>query len=122
MRREVFILEQKVPEDIEHDADDMTATHVVGIVDGAVVAVLRILDKSDYVKIGRVAVAASHRGQGLGAELIRFAVAHARANGQPRCYLESQSDKVGFYERLGFVAFGEEFLDAGIPHLKMRNY
>lgn len=122
LRREVFILEQQVPEEIEHDPDDMTATHVVGIMDGAVVGVLRILWKDDYAKIGRVAVAVSHRGLGLGAKLIVFAIEQARAKGQARCYLESQSDKVGFYERLGFMAFGDEFMDAGIPHRKMRNY
>lgn len=122
LRREVFVIEQKVPVELEHDVDDLTATHVVGIADGAVVAVLRVLWKEEYAKIGRVAVAASHRGLGLGADMIRFAVEHAKANGQPRCYLESQSDKVGFYGRLGFVAFGEEFMDAGIPHFKMRNF
>lgn len=122
LRREVFVIEQKVPEELEHDADDLTATHIVGIVDGAVVAVLRVLWKEDYAKIGRVAIARSHRGLGLGADLIRFAVAHAAEKGQPRAYLESQSDKVGFYEKLGFVAYGEEFMDAGIPHLRMKNF
>lgn len=122
LRREVFVIEQEVPEELEHDADDMTATHVVGIADGAVVATLRILWKPDYAKIGRVAVARSHRGMGLGAKLIAFAVAHARDEGQPRAYLESQSDKVGFYEKLGFTAYGEEFMDAGIPHLRMKNF
>ncbi len=122
LRREVFVIEQQVPEELEHDADDLTATHIVGIVDGAVVAVLRVLWKEDCAKIGRVAIAATQRGQGLGARMIRFALDHARNQGQPHCYLESQSDKVGFYERLGFAAYGEEFMDAGIPHRRMRNY
>lgn len=122
LRREVFILEQNVPEDLEHDADDMTATHIVGIAEGAVVAVLRILWKSDYAKIGRVAVARSHRGKNIGAQLIQFAIDHAKDQGQPRCYLESQADKTGFYERLGFSAYGEIFMDAGIPHLRMKNF
>lgn len=122
LRREVFVIEQKVPAEMEVDPDDLTATHIVGIMDGAVVAVLRVLWKEEYAKIGRVAVSTSHRGAGLGARMIRFAVEHAQAQGQPRCYLESQSDKVGFYERLGFTPFGEEFMDAGIPHLKMRNF
>ncbi|GGA40181.1 GNAT family N-acetyltransferase [Pelagibacterium lentulum] len=122
LRREVFILEQNVPEELEHDADDLTATHIVGIADGAVVAVLRILWKSDYAKIGRVAVARSHRGKNIGAQLIRFAIDHAKDQGQPRCYLESQADKTGFYERLGFNAYGEIFMDAGIPHLRMKNF
>lgn len=122
LRREVFVVEQNVPEEIEHDADDLTATHIVGIADGSVAATARILFKPEYAKIGRVAVARSHRGQGLGAGLIRFAVETARERGQPRCYLESQADKTGFYARLGFTAFGKEFMDAGIPHLKMKNY
>lgn len=122
LRREVFVIEQQVPEEIEHDADDLTATHIVGIMDGAVVAVARMLLGPDHAKIGRVAVARSHRGLRLGARLIEFAVEAARERGQPRCYLESQVDKIGFYTRLGFVAFGDEFMDAGIAHRRMRNY
>lgn len=122
LRREVFVIEQKVPEELERDADDMTATHAVGIADGSVVATLRILWKPDYAKIGRVAVAQSHRGKKLGVKLITFAIEHARKEGQPKVYLESQSDKVGFYEKLGFTSYGEEFMDAGIPHRRMRNF
>lgn len=122
LRREVFVVEQQVPEDLEHDPDDLTATHLVGIMDGAVVAVARVLFKPDHAKIGRVAIARSHRGLRLGARLIGFAVEVARQRGEPRCYLEAQVDKIGFYARLGFVAFGEEFMDAGIPHRRMRNY
>ncbi|HWJ89309.1 MAG TPA: GNAT family N-acetyltransferase [Pelagibacterium sp.] len=122
LRREVFVLEQGVPEDIEHDADDLTATHIVGLAEGAVIAVARVAFKPDYAKIGRVAVARSHRGRAIGARLIAFAVEVAREQGQKQCYLESQIDKIDFYSRLGFVAFGEEFLDAGIVHRKMKNY
>ncbi len=122
LRREVFVIEQQVPEELEHDADDMTATHLVGVMDGSVVAVARILFKPEHAKIGRVAIAKSHRGLKLGARLIEFAVEVAREKGQTRCYLESQADKVGFYARLGFAAYGDEFMDAGIPHLRMKNY
>jgi|TARA_A100001391_G_scaffold113212_1_gene76167 predicted GNAT family N-acyltransferase len=122
LRREVFVVEQGVPQELEHDADDMTAIHIVGIMDGAVVAVARILFKPEHAKIGRVAIAKSHRGKKLGARLIEFAVQVAGENGQPRSYLESQADKTGFYAGLGFVAYGDEFMDAGIPHLRMKNY
>lgn len=122
LRREVFVIEQQVPEELEHDSDDLTATHIVGIMDGAVVAVARILFKPEHAKIGRVAIAGAYRGQKLGAALIGFAVDVAREKGQARCYLESQADKVGFYVRLGFEAYGDEFMDAGIPHLRMKNY
>ncbi len=122
LRREVFVIEQKVPAEIEHDADDMTATHLVAICEGAVVAVARILFKDQHAKIGRVAVAIPYRGKGLGARLIAFAVDVASKKGQRRCYLESQADKIDFYAKLGFVAFGDQFMDAGIPHRAMRNY
>lgn len=122
LRREVFINEQAVPEELENDADDLTATHIVGIADGAVVAVARILFKAEHAKIGRVAIARPYRGAGLGARLIAFAVETARAEGQSRCYLESQADKIAFYARLGFVAFGEPFMDAGMAHRAMKNY
>ncbi|WP_417584023.1 GNAT family N-acetyltransferase [Pelagibacterium sp.] len=122
LRREVFVIEQAVPAELEHDQHDLTATHLVGVMDGTVVAVARILFKPEHAKIGRVAVAASHRGKSLGARLVCFALAQAEAAGQPRCYLESQADKTGFYARLGFVAYGDQFMDAGIPHLKMKNY
>ncbi|RDE09987.1 GNAT family N-acetyltransferase [Pelagibacterium lacus] len=122
LRREVFILEQNVPPELEHDADDMIATHLVGIAEGAVVAVARVVLKPDHAKIGRVAIARTARGRGFGARLIAFAVATAREKGESRCYLESQADKTQFYARLGFVAYGEEFLDAGIAHVRMKNY
>lgn len=122
LRREVFVIEQGVPDALEHDAEDMTATHVAAIADGAVAGTLRILWKDEHAKIGRVAVAGRYRGHGLGARMIGFALEHARERGQPRCYLESQADKTGFYARLGFTAYGEQFMDAGMPHLKMKNY
>jgi predicted GNAT family N-acyltransferase len=122
LRREVFVWEQKVPEEEENDADDLTASHFVAIVAGEVVGTLRLIDKPEHVKIGRVAVRLSFRGQGIAKQLIQAAMGHARANGRDRFYLTAQSDKLGFYERLGFAAFGPEFLDGGMPHRAMRDY
>jgi len=62
------------------------------------------------------------RGQGIARKLIAAAMAHARQRGQDRFYLTAQSDKLGFYESLGFVAFGPEFIDGGMPHRAMRDY
>ena len=122
LRREVFVWEQKVPEEEEHDADDMTATHFVAVMAGEVVGTLRLIDKPEHVKIGRVAVRMAFRGRGIARQLITTAMAHARARGRDRFYLTAQSDKLGFYERLGFFAFGPEFLDGGMPHRAMRDY
>ena len=81
----------------------------------------RILVGSDYGKIGRVCVLTEARGEGIGAQLIRAAVARLRAEpGIVEARLGAQTHALGFYERLGFVAFGLDYLDAGMPHRDMR--
>jgi predicted GNAT family N-acyltransferase len=122
LRREVFVWEQKVPEEEENDHYDLTATHFVAIDAGEVVGTLRLIEQPEHVKIGRVAVRQSFRGRGIAKKLIAAAMAHARSKGQHRFYLTAQSDKLGFYEALGFVAFGPEIIDGGMPHRAMRDY
>lgn len=122
VRREVFVLEQKVPEEEEHDAYDFTATHFVAISDGEVVGTLRLIILDEHVKIGRVAVRAACRGRGIAKAMIKAAMRYSRELGHQRFYLTAQSDKLGFYESLGFVAFGPEFIDGGMPHRAMRDY
>lgn len=122
LRREVFVWEQKVPEAEENDADDLTATHLVALCAGEVVGTLRLLDKPEHVKIGRVAVHQAFRGRGIAKAMIAAAMDQARAAGRDRFYLTAQSDKLGFYEKLGFAAFGPEFQDGGMPHRAMRSY
>ncbi len=65
LRREVFVIEQNVPQEIELDADDLTATHMVAIADGEVVGTLRMIAKPEHLKIGRVAVRRDYRGGAL---------------------------------------------------------
>lgn len=122
LRREVFVWEQKVPDEEEHDGDDLTATHFVAIAQGEVVGTLRLIKRPEHTKIGRVAVRGSFRGQGIARAMIEAAMLQARAAGEQRFYLTAQSDKLGFYEKLGFVAFGPEFMDGGMPHRAMRDY
>lgn len=122
LRREVFVWEQKVPQEEEHDDHDLTATHFVAVVEGEVVGTLRLIDLPEHTKIGRVAVHQAFRGRGIARKLIAAAMAHARTRGQDRFYLTAQSDKLWFYESLGFVAFGPEFMDGGMPHRAMRDY
>jgi Predicted acyltransferase len=122
LRREVFVLEQNVPEEIERDADDMTATHFVAVAAGEVVGTLRVVFKPEHAKIGRVAVERDWRGRGIAKAMMRATMEHCRQLGVDRFYLTAQTDKIGLYEKLGFTAFGEEFMDAGIPHLAMSTY
>ena len=122
LRREVFVGEQHVPPDEEFDAYDFTATHVVALLDGDVVGALRVLFLPEHVKFGRVVVARSARGQGIATRMMHFAMDLARDRGETRFYLTAQSDKLALYEKLGFVAFGEEFEDGGMPHYAMKTY
>lgn len=122
LRREVFVWEQKVPEEEELDSYDLSATHYVAVAEGNVVATLRLIAQPEHIKIGRVAVQQAWRGRGVARKLIEKAMADARAKGNERFYLTAQSDKLGLYEKLGFVAFGPELMDGGMPHRAMRDY
>ncbi|MES2665188.1 MAG: GNAT family N-acetyltransferase [Pseudomonadota bacterium] len=121
LRRTVFIEEQGVSEDQEVDDKDEDAIHLLATVDGVPMGSARLLTQGDTGKIGRVCVLANVRGTGLGAALIRAAVDQFRQMpGVAVVKLGSQSHALGFYERLGFTAFGDEYLDAGIAHRDMK--
>ena len=120
LRRTVFIEEQGVPEADELDDLDGQAVHLLALVDGVPMGSARLLRKGETGKIGRVCVLASARGTGLGVALMEKALAVLAADpGLRWAKLSSQSHALGFYERLGFVAEGPEYLDAGIPHRDM---
>lgn len=120
LRRAVFIEEQGVPEADELDDLDAQAIHLLATVDGHPMGSARLLRLGDTGKIGRVCVLAQARGTGLGAALIRAALDEFRAMpGIAKVKLGAQTHALGFYERLGFAAFGPEYDDAGIPHRDM---
>lgn len=120
LRRTVFIEEQGVSEADEIDDLDGQATHLLATVEGRPVGSARLLTYGSTGKIGRVCVLADQRGTGLGAALIRAAVEHFRTQpGITSVKLGAQTHALGFYERLGFTAYGPEYDDAGIPHRDM---
>lgn len=131
VRKEVFVGEQGVPEDIEYDACDAGALHVLAIrEDGVPLGTGRLLygpeaaAKTDgdlaVGSLGRLAVTKAARGLGVGVALVRAIEDAARARGLAAVDLHAQTQALGFYERLGYMAYGEEFLDAGIDHRAMR--
>ena len=121
LRRQVFIEEQQVPEEIERDTDDASALHFLACEGEHPIAVARVVEKKQAVaKIGRVAVVASRRGEGVGAELMAFVLATLTERGFTEALLHSQEPVVGFYEKLGFAVDGERFFEAEIPHFAMR--
>ncbi|RYE36459.1 MAG: GNAT family N-acetyltransferase, partial [Hyphomicrobiales bacterium] len=70
LRKEVFVWEQKVPEEEELDSYDLTASHYVAVAEGNVVATLRLIQQPEHMKIGRVAVHQAWRGKGVARKLI----------------------------------------------------
>ncbi|MBT2788977.1 MULTISPECIES: GNAT family N-acetyltransferase [unclassified Halomonas] len=116
IRRRVFIDEQNVPQDEEWDGLDPECQHFLALLDGQPVGTARLLPDAH---IGRVAVLADARGTGIGVLLMQAAIEAARHAGHAQVALSAQVHALTFYERLGFVAHGKEFLDAGIPHREM---
>ncbi|WP_323776041.1 GNAT family N-acetyltransferase [Leisingera sp.] len=120
LRHQVFVVEQGVPADMEQDALDDAATHLLAVQDGTPVGAARIVFNGDTAKIGRVCVLPSTRGTGLGAKLIEAAVETAQARPRTaKAKLGAQLHAIGFYEKLGFTAFGPVYDDAGIDHRDM---
>lgn len=127
IRKRVFIEEQAVPEQDEWDDLDAAAIYfLVQSKQGKAVGCARLLTEplpqSGYTyHIGRVALLKTFRNQGIGHQLMTFIVEYCRrlAPQQP-IYLLAQTPRRTFYQRLGFNAQGDEFMDAGIPHIRMQ--
>ena len=119
LRYDVFCIEQGVSLAEERDGHDEQALHLVVVDDGEVVGTCRLLAHGSEVKLGRMAVAPSHRGRGLAAELLVEADARARELHGQRITLAAQLGARALYERAGYAPYGEVFLDAGIEHVMM---
>jgi predicted GNAT family N-acyltransferase len=116
IRREVFIVEQQVPEEMEWDVDDVTSAHALALLDGQPVGCGRLLPDGH---VGRMAVRAPHRSRGIGRALLQALLAEARRRGMREVVLHAQTHALRFYEAQGFVADGPVFDEAGIPHRRM---
>ena len=121
LRRRVFVVEQGVPPEIEQDAADATAVHVLSRDDsGRVVATGRLLVHGRTAGIGRMAADAGVRGRGHGAAVLAELQRQAVLRGVAEIELHAQLTARRFYERAGYTAVGEEYEEAGIAHITMR--
>jgi len=118
IRRAVFVEEQNVPQSIEMDGRDPCCYHVLAC-DGAgkPIGAARLAKDG---KIGRMAVLPRHRRSGVGAKILRAIMDYGRSNGITDFHLSAQIDAVGFYQKMGFEPYGDEFEEAGIKHINMR--
>jgi predicted GNAT family N-acyltransferase len=123
VRCTVFVEEQRVPPELEVDEFDalgVDAVHALALLDGRAVAAgrLRVIE-GEQGKLERMAVLSQYRERGTGRALTLYLEKAAWARGLRRLQLHAQAGAIGFYERLGYVAHGARFFEAGIEHQAM---
>lgn len=117
LRFAVFVEEQKVPPEIELDDHDPECVHAVAFDGGdRAIGTGRLLPDGH---IGRMAVAQSARGQGVGSALLAALMSEARRRGHAQAVLSAQTHAVDFYRKHGYSVEGDPYDDAGIPHVNM---
>ena len=127
LRVDVFVVEQNCPYPELDGRDTEPGTVHLWVTDDstdtgtgtgrAVLATIRVLENGEDRAIGRVATAASARGRGLSALLVRRGIELCEGRTidiGAQAYLEH------WYERFGFRRSGPDYLEDGIPHLPMR--
>ena len=118
IREKVFMDEQGFRK--EFDETDNNSVHCVIYLDGKCAATARLFSGNDKtIHIGRVAVLKEYRGKGLGAEVVKACEKYSAEHGFIRSELSAQVRVCGFYEALGYVPFGNEYMDEFCPHINM---
>lgn len=121
LRVDTFVAEQQCPyaEIDDQDANPETK-HILALLDDDTLAgCARVFPTETGSRFGRFVVHPDHRSSGLGPEIVRAGIEYTeRFPGD--LVIEAQAGLVGYYEQFGLVAEGEEFLDTGVPHRKMR--
>ncbi|MBD1845125.1 GNAT family N-acetyltransferase [Cyanobacteria bacterium FACHB-63] len=122
IRTRVFQEEQGVDAALEFDGRDQAATHFLACWGEGAIATARIrfLD-ANTAKLERLAVLATFRNQGIGRKIVETALEFLADKNISDLRIHAQTSVIVFYQKLGFVTEGEEFEEAGIPHIKM-NY
>lgn len=117
VREIVFVVEQKVPLQLEWDEWDERSDHALALdPTGSPIGTARLLPDG---RVGRMAVVKEWRRRGVGGALLLALLERARNRSMTRSILHAQTHAAGFYRRFGFSERGEEFLEAGIPHVEM---
>jgi predicted GNAT family N-acyltransferase len=117
IRLAVFVEEQCVPREIEMDDNDAISIHALAYSGAKAVGTGRLLPDGH---VGRMAVLKERRASGVGGAILERLVEEARRRGMRQVVLSAQTHALEFYRRHGFVAEGEVYAEAGIPHQAMR--
>lgn len=123
VRTAVFTIEQGFSPETEMDDIDQNCHHILLLEDGIPIGTGRIFpdpDKQECYHIGRVAVLSKHRGNGTGRLLMQALEDLARSLGATEIELGAQCQAQPFYGKIGYEAFGKQYMDEHCPHICMR--
>lgn len=122
IRQKVFVQEQGVPANLEIDGNEAYSVHFVLYTDDKKpAATVRLLPLDDQTfKLQRMAVLKEYRGKKLGAAIVAEAETFAKQQGYKTIELGAQLSAEKFYQKMGYVTYGEVFQDAGIEHVHMK--
>ncbi len=119
IREKVFIVEQKVPPDLEWDELDTIATHFLLYLDKTPIGTARVFKRDNNWYIGRMAILKEHRGKRYGKLIMQNIMAYLMTKKPKNIIIHAQTTVLDFYRKFGFNEIGDEFLDAGIKHKEM---
>jgi len=123
IRKAVFIEEQQIPASEEYDEFDSlkaACDHILVYYNEQPVGTGRLRVVDGYGKLERICILKEFRSYGLGKVIIQALEAIVQEKGLTKSKLSAQVYAEGFYEKLGYTRTGEEYLDAGIPHVLMK--
>ena len=120
IRFEVFCDEQGYSHEQEVDELDKSSLHLVCLNDDIPIAAGRIVKDTEYkAHIGRICVKKNMRGTGLGRELVEKLIDKCKELHFKEIVVGAQVRAMGFYEKLGFIPYGEQYMDGHVPHIPM---
>ena len=120
VRQQVFIIEQGIDPALEWTGDDQEFLCVLALdADQNPIGTGRVKVESETATIGRMAVLKPFRGAGVGAAILSRLIEIGKAEGANKFELSAQVSAIAFYQKHGFVASGDVYLDANIEHRKM---
>ena len=117
IRKQVFIIGQNIPVEIELDDDKIDATYFLANLSGNPVGTARYRKTDFGIKLERFAVLENARNFGVGKALVLFIINYLK--NEKNIYLNAQESVISFYEKLGFGPVGGQFYEASIPHKKL---
>lgn len=119
IRNEVFVKEQGFSN--EFDEKDNKSLHFLIYYRRKPIANARAFsDDGKKYHLGRVAVLEKHRERGIGRILIDFAEYEIKKRGGEEVIISAQTRASGFYKKVGYEPYGEEYMDENCPHISMK--